>query len=77
MIAEEVALKLAIILRIAVLLNRRRTTRPLPPIAAAGAERSLTIAFPNDWIEEHPLTAADLESEAKLIKKVGYKLQFG
>ena len=71
---EESALRLAIILRIAVLLNRNRTPRPLPPIAAAGTKKSLAIAFPDGWLDRHPLTQADLEAEAKVLKKVGYEL---
>ena len=74
LIDEETALRLAIILRIAVLLNRHRSPRPLPPIAAAGTKKSLAIAFPPDWLEEHPLTRADLEAETKVLKKVGYDL---
>jgi len=74
LIDEETALRLAIILRIAVLLNRNRSPRPLPPIAAAGTKKSLSIAFPIDWLDKHPLTHADLEAEAKVLRKVGYEL---
>jgi exopolyphosphatase/guanosine-5'-triphosphate,3'-diphosphate pyrophosphatase len=74
LIDEETALRLTILLRIAVLLNRHRSPRPLPPTAAAGTKKSLTIAFPPDWLDEHPLTRADLEAEAKVLKKVGYDL---
>ncbi len=71
---EETALRLAILIRIGVLLNRHRSPRALPPVAAAGAKKSLSIAFPEDWLDEHPLTHADLEAEAKVLKKVGYDL---
>jgi exopolyphosphatase/guanosine-5'-triphosphate,3'-diphosphate pyrophosphatase len=74
LIPEETALRLAIILRIAVLLNRHRSPRPLPRIAAAGTKKSLSIAFPPEWLEEHPLTRADLDAESKVLKKVGYDL---
>ena len=74
LIEEETALRLAILLRLAVLLNRHRSPRPLPPVALAGTKKSLSIAFPPDWLDEHPLTRADLEAEAKLLKKVGYEL---
>lgn len=74
MVDEETALRLAILIRVAVLLNRHRSPRPLPPVAAAGAKKSLSIAFPEDWLDEHPLTHADLEAEAKVLKKVGYDL---
>ena len=74
MVDEETALRLAILIRVAVLLNRHRSPRALPPVAAAGAKKSLSIAFPEDWLDEHPLTHADLEAEAKVLKKVGYDL---
>jgi len=67
MVDEETALRLAILIRIAVLLNRHRSPRALPPVAAAGAKKSLSIAFPEDWLDEHPLTHADLEAEAKVL----------
>ena len=74
MVDEETALRLAILIRTAVLLNRHRSPRALPPVAAAGAKNSLSIAFPEGWLDEHPLTRADLEVEAKVLKKVGYEL---
>ena len=75
-IDPETALRLAIILRIAVLLNRPRSPRPLPVVTAAGTKKGLTIAFPADWLETHALTRADLEQETKYIKKSGYDLVF-
>ena len=74
LMVEETGLRLAILLRVAVLLNRHRSPRPLPPVAMAGTKKSLSIAFPPDWLDGHPLTRADLEAEAKLLKKVGYEL---
>lgn len=74
LVEEETALRLAILLRVAVVLNRHRSPRPLPPIAAAGTKKSLSIAFPIGWLDKHPLTRADLEAEAKSLKKVGYEL---
>ncbi|HSF18424.1 MAG TPA: exopolyphosphatase [Vicinamibacteria bacterium] len=70
------AMRLAIILRMAVLLNRGRSPRPLPPIAAATAKTHLSLAFPDGWLEEHPLTRADLEAEARVLKKIGFELAF-
>lgn len=76
LVDPETALRLAIVLRIAVLINRGRSPRPLPPIAAAGAKRQLSLAFPQGWLDRHPLTKTDLEQEAKALKKVGYELAF-
>lgn len=76
LVEEETALRLAIVLRIAVLLNRGRSPRPLPAIHATGSKRGLALEFPAGWLDEHPLTRADLEVEARLLKKVGYDLVF-
>jgi exopolyphosphatase / guanosine-5'-triphosphate,3'-diphosphate pyrophosphatase len=73
---EETALRLAIVLRLAVLLNRGRSPRPPPPIAAAGSKKSLSLGFPDGWLAQHPLTAADLEEEKEHLKKAGYDLAF-
>jgi exopolyphosphatase/guanosine-5'-triphosphate,3'-diphosphate pyrophosphatase len=37
----------------------------------------LTLLFPAGWLEEHPLTRADLEKEADYLKKAGFQLEYG
>jgi exopolyphosphatase/guanosine-5'-triphosphate,3'-diphosphate pyrophosphatase len=76
LVEEETALRLAFILRLAVLLNRGRSPGALPSIDFEGGKKSLALSFPAGWLEEHPLTEADLEDEAKSMKKVGYELTF-
>jgi exopolyphosphatase/guanosine-5'-triphosphate,3'-diphosphate pyrophosphatase len=73
---EETALRLAIVLRLAVLLNRGRSPRALPPIKVEGSKRGLSLDFPDDWLDSHPLTQADLDEEAKILKKAGYVLEY-
>ena len=73
---EETAIRLAFVLRLAVLLNRGRSPGALPSIGFEGGKKSLVLSFPAGWLEEHPLTEADLEDEAKTMKKVGYELTF-
>jgi exopolyphosphatase/guanosine-5'-triphosphate,3'-diphosphate pyrophosphatase len=68
--------RLAVLLRIAVLLHRSRVEHARPRIALAAGKRSLDLAFPKGWLEEHPLTAADLELEADYLKSVDFKLKF-
>ena len=68
--------RLAVLLRIAVLLHRSRVERARPRIALTAGRRSLELQFPKGWIEEHPLTAADLELEADYLKDVDFKLKF-
>lgn len=76
LVQPETALRLAVVLRLAVLLNRGRSPRALPPVAAAAVKKGLSVAFPPDWLDKHPLTRTDLEQEAKLLKKSGYDLTF-
>lgn len=68
--------RLAIVLRLAVLLHRSRSDTPLPDIKLLVKKRNLTLLFPVDWLEQHALTRADLEQEANYLTKAGYSLSF-
>lgn len=67
--------RLAAILRIAVRLNRGRTTRPLPSIAAKARGDALSLSFPKKWLDRHPLTRADLDEEAAELADAGIGLR--
>lgn len=67
---------LIVLLRLAVLLNRGRSKAPLPEIKLAARVRILELKFPFRWLDEHPLTRADLEQETELLKGVGFRLKF-
>lgn len=69
-------LRLCILLRLAVILHRSRSKARIPAISLQIDEQKLTLNFPNDWLNHHPLTLADLESEADYLKSVDYKLKF-
>lgn len=66
---------LIVLLRLAVLLHRGRSPNALPAIELRAKGRSLEIAFPKGWLDEHPLTAADLENEVDHLKAIGFKLK--
>jgi exopolyphosphatase/guanosine-5'-triphosphate,3'-diphosphate pyrophosphatase len=67
----------AVLLRVAVLLNRGRSDSRLPEFEAVAGKRSLTLRFPDGWLEAHPLTRADLDEEATLLAAgVGIDLTF-
>jgi exopolyphosphatase/guanosine-5'-triphosphate,3'-diphosphate pyrophosphatase len=68
------ALRLMILLRIAVLLNRSRSTTPLPTIKLTVDENGLSLEFPADWLSANPLTVADLDREKSYLQSVDYKL---
>jgi exopolyphosphatase/guanosine-5'-triphosphate,3'-diphosphate pyrophosphatase len=67
---------LIVLLRLAVLLNRGRSKVPLPEIKLAARIRMLELKFPARWLDDHPLTRADLEQESDLLKAVGFRLKF-
>ncbi|MEQ8206197.1 MAG: Ppx/GppA phosphatase family protein, partial [Woeseia sp.] len=56
-------LRLSILLRLAVLINRSRSSELVPAIKLTVKKRALIIAFPADWLEDNPLTLADLQRE--------------
>jgi len=69
--------RLALLLRLAVVLHRARSDTPLPDFAFKVKKKTLTLTFPEDWLEAHPLTAADLQQEAGYLEKAGFRLVFG
>lgn len=68
------ALRLAILLRIAVTLNRGRTDIGLAQLAVRVGKNSIELILPSDWLDFHPLTKADLLTEAEYLSTIGYSL---
>jgi len=64
---------LIVLLRLAVLLHRGRSEQTQPKVELRVKGRSIDIEFPRGWIDDHPLTAADLEQEIELLKAAGFK----
>jgi exopolyphosphatase/guanosine-5'-triphosphate,3'-diphosphate pyrophosphatase len=71
------ARRLCILLRLAVVLHRGRGRQPLPPLTLVVNQQRLELRFPVGWLEEHPLTRADLEAEARYLRKAEVRLEFG
>jgi exopolyphosphatase/guanosine-5'-triphosphate,3'-diphosphate pyrophosphatase len=61
-------------LRFACILCRSRDDGAIPPIRLSGSDRVLTVSFPEQWRETHPLTMFDLQQETKDLETIG--LQF-
>lgn len=68
--------RLAVLLRLAVILNRSRNPSPLPEITVEAGKKSLKVTFPYGWLEEHPLTRTDLEQERTWLEAADYRLEF-
>ena len=69
-------LRLALLLRLAVLLNRSRSSADLPEVGLWVGKNYLNLTFPAGWLSENPLTAADLRRERSYLRKVGFRLRF-
>jgi exopolyphosphatase/guanosine-5'-triphosphate,3'-diphosphate pyrophosphatase len=67
---------LIVLLRLAVLLHRGRSANAVPQIALQARARTVELGFPKDWLDAHPLTAADLDQEVDYLKGIGFKLRF-
>jgi exopolyphosphatase/guanosine-5'-triphosphate,3'-diphosphate pyrophosphatase len=69
------ALRLTVLLRLAVLFNRSRSRNgaTAPQLVARG--RQLELSVPARWLQENPLTAADLEQERRHLAGVGLTLR--
>ena len=71
----EVAEKLAILLRLAVLLHRSRTDEiPAELSIESRKKNDLVIHFPNGWLTQHQLQQADLLQEAEYLRNSQYDL---
>lgn len=70
----ESALRLVILLRLAVILSGSRHAPAVPPLELRAGKSELELAFAGDWLERHPLTRAELEKEALILERCGYRL---
>ncbi|MBP6627116.1 MAG: hypothetical protein KA187_06835 [Arenimonas sp.] len=69
------ALRCALILRLAVLLHRGHDREALPEMQLRlDGPTAATLALPKAWLDAHPLTRADLESERDYLLEIDRKL---
>jgi exopolyphosphatase/guanosine-5'-triphosphate,3'-diphosphate pyrophosphatase len=73
----EEAIRIAVLFRLAVLLNRGRIETPEPELRVSGGGRTLRLNFPEGWLEGHPLTAADLAEENEQLRAIEYEIRVG
>lgn len=70
--------RLAMLLRLSVLLHRSRTPGLRPPVRAELADKArvLQLQFTRKaWLDQHPLTRADLELESDYLDSTGLSLR--
>ena len=68
-------LSLISIMRLAARFKYVEKLEQMPEFTIAASEQSLTLGFPEDWLEQHPLTASELEQEQKALAKMGMVLE--
>jgi exopolyphosphatase/guanosine-5'-triphosphate,3'-diphosphate pyrophosphatase len=73
---DEQGRSLAVVLRMAILLHRSRALTQVPPIRLDMNKTQVRLTFPTAWLEEHPLTIADLEQEAGYLEPADINLIF-
>jgi exopolyphosphatase/guanosine-5'-triphosphate,3'-diphosphate pyrophosphatase len=71
---QECTRRLCVLLRLAVLVHRGHSvsSKPMPLMVVAGD--AIQLSFPDDWLDGHPLTRAELEQEATLLRSSGFEL---
>ncbi|WP_049631162.1 Ppx/GppA phosphatase family protein [Cellvibrio sp. pealriver] len=66
--------RLAILLRLAAICHRGRIKDGLPALKLKCDGKKITLHVPGKWIETHPLTQADLETEQRYLSDIDYEL---
>jgi len=74
---QVLVMRLAVILRLAVLFHRDRKAQAVVPAVQLSAQgNKLQLNFPEHWLTQYPLTAADLEREQDYLSGCGFTLLF-
>lgn len=68
-------LRLCILLRLAILLHRIRNHHCMPDLQLRVSGCQLRLLFPDQWLDDNPLAAADLAKEAQWLQRVNHQLE--
>jgi exopolyphosphatase/guanosine-5'-triphosphate,3'-diphosphate pyrophosphatase len=72
---DRLAIRLIVLLRLAVLLHRGRSATALPAIELSARGHTLEMRFPARWLRDHPLSVEDLHQEIEHLRLQGVKLR--
>ncbi len=72
----EWARRLAVLLRLSVLMHRGRGASHKPPMQIGVKNKEIRVAFPDEWLPEHPLTEAEIAREGEHLAAAGFTLQY-
>jgi exopolyphosphatase/guanosine-5'-triphosphate,3'-diphosphate pyrophosphatase len=62
------------IIRLAALFKYVELLEQLPDFTLQASQDTLSLEFPSNWLEEHPLTASEIKSEQSQLRKIGMTL---
>jgi exopolyphosphatase/guanosine-5'-triphosphate,3'-diphosphate pyrophosphatase len=68
------ALRLIALLRLATLLHRSHDRAALPPLTLRATSDLLDLRMPATWLEQHPLSRSDLDTERDYLAALGLRL---
>ena len=63
--------RMMVLLRLAVMLKHVEALEEIPDLSVSADESSLTLAFPQSWGEDHPLTVWEIEQSGAAMEKLG------
>jgi len=69
-------IRLCVLLRLAVLFHRGRTDEQVPDVGIKAGKNYIEVHFPYGWLDQHPLTQADLAKECDYLKDANITLLF-
>lgn len=72
---QQPTLRLMVILRLALVFNRGRSEQTDTYVGLEVTSKGLRLTLPPGWLEEHPLTEADLKQEQKQLKAARIRLK--
>ncbi|MES2825008.1 MAG: Ppx/GppA phosphatase family protein [Pseudomonadota bacterium] len=67
-------IRLAILLRLAAIFHRGKKKDKLPGLTLNANEKNIILQIPQQWLNQHPLTRADLETEIRYLQDIHYQL---
>ena len=71
---RECLLKLTALLRLSVLINRSRSDAEHETVKYHFDPEKITLQVDKNWLEQHPLTTANIEDEASRLENAGFEL---
>ncbi|MBK9387783.1 MAG: exopolyphosphatase [Planctomycetes bacterium] len=72
-----IALRLSVLLRLALVLHRSRSSEAPPHLRLGVGKKGLLLEFPPGWLASRALLRADLEEEAHAVEPLGIELRWG